>query len=223
MKDLQREARTAGPQGAVPGSGSTSRASSALLLRVALPFYGVLFAATLLWAWLAGDSLLYASQEAARRGVDPLLDAGAGVLAGAIVVALSRALTLRTRWGTDLARALGALVGRASLRNCVLLAAVSGVAEEALFRGALQPRIGLVAASLLFGCVHFVPRREFLPWTAFSIAAGFLLGGLFAATGNLVAPTIAHALINAVNLRVLAVRFAPPEEDSTARGGGQPT
>ena len=94
------------------------------------------------------------------------------------------------------------------MENCtvVALALASGVAEEAFFRGALQPHVGLVAASLIFGVVHFVPRREFLPWTVFAVAAGFLLGWLFDTTGNLVAPVVAHTTINAVNLWLLSNR-----------------
>jgi membrane protease YdiL (CAAX protease family) len=48
-----------------------------------------------------------------------------------------------------------------------------------------------------------VPRRELIAWTGFSIAAGLLLGWLFDATGNLVRPVVAHAVINGVNLRDL--------------------
>ena len=64
-------------------------------------------------------------------------------------------------------------------------------------------------ASLLFAAAHFVPRRELLPWTAFSLGAGFVLGGLFLATGNLVAPIVAHVAINAVNLNLLVRLDAP--------------
>ena len=172
-------------------------------VRIALVFYALLFGAAALWATLAGDSLFYASDESAIRGVAWLRDAGAGALVAVIAIFLSRELTRRTRWGEDLARALGALLGELSFGDCVLLALASGVAEEAFFRGALQPRIGLVAASLVFGLAHFAPRRELAPWTLFSIVAGFALGGLFAATGNLLAPIVAHALINAVNIRAL--------------------
>ena len=83
------------------------------------------------------------------------------------------------------------------------------MAEEAFFRGALQPAAGWLLASLIFGAVHFVPRREFLPWTGFAILAGLLFGALFEATGNLVAPVVAHMLVNAVNLRWLSLRYAP--------------
>ncbi len=176
------------------------------LLRAALIFYALMLLAAALWSAIAGDSLFYASVSAEARGPDPLRDLAAGALAGAIVIGLSRQLTRHSRWGADLARALAAVLGKLSLAHCVLLAAVSGIAEEAFFRGALQPRIGLLGASLLFGLAHFVPRREFLPWAGFSVAAGFLLGALFSATGNLLAPVVAHALINAVNLRMLSNR-----------------
>jgi membrane protease YdiL (CAAX protease family) len=59
----------------------------------------------------------------------------------------------------------------------------------------------------VFGLAHFAPRRDLLPWTGFAVAAGFGLGALFEATGNLVAPIVAHASINLVNLRLLALRW----------------
>jgi membrane protease YdiL (CAAX protease family) len=103
---------------------------------------------------------------------------------------------------------LGAALGPLSTRDCLVLALLSGIAEEALFRAALQPDVGLVAASLLFGLAHLAPRRELAPWTLFAVAAGLLFGALFDATGNLVAPCVAHFLVNAINLRRLAPR--PP-------------
>jgi membrane protease YdiL (CAAX protease family) len=177
-------------------------------VRIALVFYAVMFGAAALWATLVGDPLFYASAAAERRGLAPLPDLAAGALAAGIAILVSQALTRHSRWGERLARELGALLGRLALAECLLLAAVSGVAEEAFFRGALQPRVGLVAASLIFGLAHFAPKRELAPWTIFSIGAGFLLGALFEATGNLLAPVVAHVLINAVNLRLIATRYA---------------
>jgi len=179
------------------------------LVGMALRFYGVLFAVAWLWrsAWL-GEPLLYASAEAAARGMDPLRDVTVGLMAAGLVIALSHLWTEHTRSGRALARGLASLLGPLSLRHVALLALVSGVAEEAFFRGALQPRVGLVAASVVFGLVHFVPRPEFRVWTVFSLAAGFLLGFLFEATGNLVAPAVAHVVINGVNLTRL-VRGGP--------------
>ncbi len=101
------------------------------------------------------------------------------------------------------------------MRQAWLLALASGIGEEALFRGALQPVVGLWWTSLLFAAAHFVPRRELLLWSVFSLLAGLLLGGLYEATGNLLAPTIAHVVINGVNLNRL-VRDYGARSDSPA-------
>lgn len=188
--------------------------ASSHLVWVALAFYAALAGAAVLWriGW-SRQSLFFASQEAAQRGVHWAGDLGAGLLAAGLVIGISWGLTRRTRAGTALARALAGAIGPVSVPKCLLLALASGVAEEAFFRGALQPRVGLLAASLLFGLAHFVPRRQFLPWTAFSVAAGLLLGGLFEQTGNLLAPVAAHVGINAVNLPLLVRHYG----DSGAR------
>jgi len=182
---------------------TSNSASPPSLVPLALVFYGGLFGVALVWAWLAGRPLGFASAEAAQRGIRPLRDAGAGAAVGLAIVLLSGWFTQGTRTGDRLARALARLVGRRSLGECAALALASGIGEEAFFRGALQPQLGLLPTSLLFGLAHFAPRRDLLPWTAFSLAAGVALGWLFEATGNLVAPVIAHALVNAVNLRLL--------------------
>ena len=167
-------------------------------------FYGAIGIAAVAWrtGW-AGEPLLYTSASAAEGGLSLTRDVAIGLVAAGGVIGLSHELTRRTRFGAELARTLAALIGPLSILQCVVLALASGIAEEAFFRGALQPRVGLVAASLLFGAAHLAPRRELLPWTAFSIAAGFLLGGLFEWTGNLVAPVVCHVVVNAVNLRLL--------------------
>jgi membrane protease YdiL (CAAX protease family) len=190
-----------------PG-GADRQAPRLSLLKLAALFYGALFGAAWGWAALTQRSLFFADADALRRGVHPLGDPALGLLAGGLVILLSREFTRRSRWGENLARALAAVLGPLSMADCVVLALLSGVAEEAFFRGALQPRVGLVAASLLFALAHFAPRRDLWPWTLFSLAAGLLLGALFEATGNLLAPVVAHATINAVNLRMLSVRYA---------------
>jgi membrane protease YdiL (CAAX protease family) len=176
------------------------------LVRLALVFYGALLAAALLWRRIGvGEPLFFRDAEAAARGV-PASDLGLGLAAGAGVIGASWVLTSWTDWGGRLGRALAELVGRPGPGEIALLAAASSVGEEALFRGALQPHLGLFWTSLVFGAVHFIPRRDLLPWTAFSVAAGFLLGALYDATGNLAAPIAAHALVNGVNLWLISRR-----------------
>jgi membrane protease YdiL (CAAX protease family) len=177
------------------------------LLRIALIFYGVVFALIVAWSLWSGDSIFYVSPEAQSRGPAPARDTVVGLAAAAALIYLSDEVTRRTRWGEAFARELAAQIGRRSLRDCILLALVSGLVEEAFFRGALQPRLGLVLASLIFGLAHLVPKRELLPWAGIAIGMGFLLGGLFIATGNLVAPVVTHIGVNAVNLKRLGDRY----------------
>jgi membrane protease YdiL (CAAX protease family) len=177
------------------------------LVRSAGVFYGILWVVALAWRWgWSGESLLYASPDAAARGVALGADLTLGLAAGALVIAVSWLCTAFTVWGERLSHQLATLVGTPTLAQVILLALASGIGEEAFFRGALQPKVGLVGASLVFALAHFVPRRELLPWTAFSLVAGFLLGGLFEWTGNLAAPIAAHVLINGVNLTLLTRR-----------------
>jgi len=178
------------------------------LVRLALVFYAALGGVALAWrSGLQGESLWLAGPEAEIRWLrDPLL----GALAAALVILLSGILTRHTRAGELLARRLAEAIGPLAPWQGWVLAFASGLAEEAFFRGALQPVVGLVAASVLFAAAHLVPRRDWLLWSAFSLAAGLLLGGLARATGNLVAPVVAHVLVNGVNLNRLVREYAGP-------------
>lgn len=198
-----------------PIPGALRRPSPGQLVRLAVRFYAAMAAVAWLWrGWFRGASLWRASPEASIDWVrDPLL----GAAAAAAVVFVSALFTRHTRAGRDLARTLGALIGRLRARDCVVLAALSGVGEELLFRGALQPEIGLVPASVVFAFAHFSPRRELRVWTLFTLAAGLLLGALYDATGNLVAPIVAHFGVNAVNLHRLSREWGDAEPPSAAR------
>jgi membrane protease YdiL (CAAX protease family) len=54
----------------------------------------------------------------------------------------------------------------------VLLAVVPGLCEDILFRGALQPRIGLVATALLFTSTHTEYGLSFVILAVFVLALG---------------------------------------------------
>ena len=177
----------------------------ARLLRLALVFYGALGAVAVAWrVGLQGRSLWLAPGASVHWLRDPAL----GALAAGLVIFASAVLSRRSRVGARLARSLAERLGPLAPRECWILALASGLAEEAFFRGALQPVVGLVAASVLFAGAHFVPRRDLAPWSAFSLVAGLLLGWLYLATGNLTAPVVAHVLVNGVNLNRLVREHA---------------
>jgi membrane protease YdiL (CAAX protease family) len=157
------------------------------------------------WRLLAdGQAPLVAGPESALpRGGLLLWHALLGLAAGGGLIAVSRLWIRYTDTGRVLADRLAEILGPLSGTSVVVLALASGLCEEAFFRGALQPRVGLAIASLLFGLAHLVPSRELAPWAGFAVLAGVLLGALFDYSGDLLAPTVAHVLVNGVNLRWL--------------------
>lgn len=177
-------------------------------VRSGLLFYGAMAVVAVLWrVGLYGEPIFFSPLSGATGELYWVRDLGIGAALGVVVVLLSNGVTRFTAWGENLARSMARALGPISTPDCILLACASGLAEEMFFRGALQPRVGLVAASLLFGVVHFIPRREFLPWTGFALIVGFAFGALYSATGNLIAPVVAHAVINGINLPLLVQRY----------------
>jgi len=195
---------------AFPRGGEAARTP---LVPLALAFYAAMAGAAVAWRLLVdGQGPFLARPGAAVPEASLLLrHALLGLLVGAGMIALSRLWTRRTRTGRALAQRLAEILGPLPGKSAVVLALASGVAEEAFFRGALQPRVGLGIASLLFGLAHLVPRRELAPWAGMAALAGLLLGALFDHTGNLLAPALAHVLVNGVNLRWLGRAAASRE------------
>lgn len=83
------------------------------------------------------------------------------------------------------------------------LAGLSGVAEEALFRGPLQATLGWPIAAAVFGALHGGLSRRLWPWTVFAVAAGALFGALVAWYDSLSPAIVAHITVNAINMRRL--------------------
>ncbi len=135
----------------------------------------------------------------------------------ALGIPLGIAISLATRlyfsqFATGLIREMFVpLFGRVSNTDVALLAIMPALGEEILFRGVVQPEIGLIAASLLFGLLHSGFSRQLLPYGVWSTAVGLLLGGLYLATGSLWGSIAAHALVNALDalwVRKLASRVS---------------
>jgi uncharacterized protein len=137
-----------------------------------------------------------------------LASSGASLVLGAVLalatLALTRALVRRMPWARNLHVEFRRLIGPLSPFVIAALALGSSLGEELFFRAALQPSIGWIASSLVFGLLHIGPNRRFLVWTAWAVVMGFLLGGIYAATGSLLGPLLAHAWINYQNLHFIS-------------------
>ena len=94
------------------------------------------------------------------------------------------------------------LVARVGILELVLIAAAAGIGEEVLFRGALQPEVGLIWSSVVFGGLH-ASSRETLAFGAWAMFMGFGLGLLAVGTNGLLAPTVAHGVYDAVAIGYL--------------------
>jgi uncharacterized protein len=167
-------------------------------------FYGALLLLAVGIGWLRGAPNVFVLRPAGVT--DPLALAGApiGLVIGLVTVLVTRFLTHRLDWARALHQEFHALVHGLGAREILLLALSSSVAEEAFFRGALQPLVGLWVQALLFAAVHFRPRPRFYPWTAMSLVVGLGLGLLARWLGDLSAPIVAHFTINLLNLTYIA-------------------
>ncbi|MDX1631891.1 MAG: CPBP family intramembrane glutamic endopeptidase [Thermoanaerobaculia bacterium] len=139
-----------------------------------------------------------------RWSRDLLLGLGAGGAVLAVWAVLVWTLPVARR----LEEALASLVRSLSPGEALALACLSGFSEELLFRGAIQSAWGFWPATILFALLHTGRQRFFWLWTVSAFGAGALFGVLFAWRGNLLAPMVAHGLINGVQL--LRLRMRPP-------------
>jgi membrane protease YdiL (CAAX protease family) len=174
-------------------------------------------------------------------------------LAAALAVAGGIIFGSRAMISVPWFRAMAALIKRLLMHPDLLgpeldtsralpLAAYSSLAEEAFFRGFVQPWLilhlaslthfdpshpgpllgGVLLTSLLFGGIHFPVLKELRPWTLFAILVGVAFGLLAALSGSLIAPILAHLLINWRNLVWLAKepKLEPADLETLFGGGG---
>lgn len=116
-------------------------------------------------------------------------------------------------WIRDLEAIFRKTLGPLELREVLVLAFASGVAEELFFRGALQPALahatgsdafGLLLTTTAFALVHTGPDRALRAWVPFAFVIGFFLGAVTLASGNILPAVACHVTVNAVNLRRIA-------------------
>ncbi len=164
-------------------------------------FYGGLLAVAFAWGALRGNANVFVSSPTGAR---PLVGAALGLALGLGAAFVTRLLTYSSERVRRLHTEFHALVQGITGGEVFLLALLSSVAEEAFFRGALQPTVGLCLQSLLFAALHFRPNPRFYAWTVMSFIVGLALGSLARYMGDLSAPIVAHFTINFVNLRYIS-------------------
>lgn len=174
-----------------------SRATLILIL------YGALsLVAVGIGAW-RGDLDLYrvdGKSTATWLALSPAL----GIAVGLGVVLFSRFSVKHWQWARQLHTDFRDLLGQLGTGEIAILAVASSVGEELLFRGALQPMVGVWLQAVIFAMLHVGPGIRFLPWTISALVIGLLFGWMVELTGDLGAPIACHFVINFMNLRYIA-------------------
>lgn len=117
------------------------------------------------------------------------------VLAVAFLILLSQAFQLWSKSYRVTVQYFSRVFGSMNLLTLLYLAILSSVAEEMLFRGVLQPYLGVILTSLIFGLMHMGPGGLGI-WSLWALIAGLVLGLLFDAHQNLIPVIIIHFIVN---------------------------
>jgi hypothetical protein len=73
---------------------------------------------------------------------------------------------------------------------------IAGISEELFFRGGLQPIIGIVPTSIIFGLLHMGFYKKLLPYGLYAFILSVVFGYLFLIIGDLYACILCHFMIN---------------------------
>jgi membrane protease YdiL (CAAX protease family) len=152
----------------------------------------------------------------------------AGVLVYAVYNALFAVVLRGSRAGKALLEWMGkrnaTMFGKLPLSTMFVMAALAGPCEELIFRGWLQPLVGIWIASLLFAVLHFLPSRykwsHPVTWgmVALYFPVGLAVGWLYAWRGNLLGPMVMHSLSDSLGLLFLARAIAARARAPAASG-----
>ncbi len=173
------------------------------MVRLAGGLYGAMLAVALAWGAARGLLAGWWRFDSARSVAEAVI---AGITLGLVAILLTWPLERGIPGVRALSERFSTLLAGTSTRDAVLLAALSSVGEEALFRGCLQEELGPWLATALFAAVHSGPERVYLWWTASAFVFGLGLAALYQVQGGLLAPIVMHFVINAVNIRMLGER-----------------
>jgi uncharacterized protein len=126
-----------------------------------------------------------------------------GLAVATAIIAFTRVTVKRFGWAQRLHAELRPVARELTLVQILVIAGLSSLGEELLFRGLLVPTVGIVLSALLFGAAHQIKGPSRWVWAGWATVVGLMLGTIFALTGSLVGPLLAHAVVNAANLTYL--------------------
>ena len=98
-----------------------------------------------------------------------------------------------------------AIFSRCTLIDLVIISLLAGFGEEFLFRGIIQAKLGIVAASVIFGLFHAVSPVYVIVATIM----GFYIGAAYQMSGGLLIPVQIHFVYDLAAL--VYIRYFLPD------------
>ena len=176
-----------------------SESDTSALARRSTVVYGVMT--------VVGLALLHFAHKTLRRSlavptepIEGLRLLAIGALGAGLLLVLSYFFEDWFESFRDLKTVIMRFLGPVSVPMAFYLALITAFGEELLFRGAMQPFLGLGLTSVLFGLLHLGKDGLVSAWSVWAFIAGLLLGWMYLETGSLWPPIIAHFGVNCLSI-----------------------
>ena len=184
----------------------TSKTRTPSLARMSTILYGAMILAGMLLMRFGQNNLAHAFTVPSDLS-ERVRILAAGLLAAGSLLTSSAALESWNESFRSLKKMFIKLIGPASTWVAIWLAFLSSFGEEILFRGAIQPSLGLLPTSILFGLAHVGPDGKVGVWSFWACGAGLVLGWTFRETNCLWPAIMGHFLVNSVSLLALQRQY----------------
>ncbi len=102
----------------------------------------------------------------------------------------------------------------AELIDIIIIALIAGIAEEMLFRGVLQVRFGIVAASIIFGLLHYISPA----YVIIAALMGLYMGAFYYFSKSLLVPIQIHFLYDLAALIYLKYCITDKKQEMAESG-----
>ena len=150
---------------------------------------GLVFAAALLIAWFCGIKLFPLTQNVFRDLVIGTL--GALFPLALFAILLSEKTNNISSLGSikrTIVKDIRPIFSETNFIDLCFISACAGLGEELLFRGVIQAKLGIVAASIIFGLLHFITPA----YCIIATIMGFYIGFLYQYYDSLLVPVQLH-------------------------------
>jgi hypothetical protein len=91
---------------------------------------------------------------------------------------------------------VGVIFGPLNYLGIFYVSCIASISEELFFRGGLQPIIGIVPTSIIFGLLHMGFYKKLLPYGLYAFVLSMIFGYLFLIIGDLYVCILFHFMIN---------------------------